>query len=183
MKWLLSQGHAILALYLLAIIGGVYSYLTMPLNLFPDVNKPMVSVIVQWPGAASDDVAREVTHPVEVRLTAIDGVSRVTSTSRDEVSAVKVEFDYGISIEDAANKVATELPRVTGSLPAGTRDPLVFKITEAARPRSFSRFRRPRGMIWIWARSGELPETRCVTPSCGSMRFPRPKCSAANCGR
>ena len=134
MKWLLSQGHAILALYLLAIIGGVYSYLTMPLTLFPDVNKPMVSVIVQWPGAASDDVAREVTHPVEVRLTAIDGVSRVTSTSRDEVSAVKVEFDYGISIEDAANKVATELPRVTGSLPVGTRDPLVFKITEAARP-------------------------------------------------
>ncbi len=133
MKWLLNQSHAILALYLLAIIGGVYSYVTMPLNLFPDVNKPVVSVIVQWPGAASDDVAREVTHPVEVRLSAIDGVSKVTSTSRDEVSAVRVEFEYGIPIEDAANRVITELPRVTGELPAGTRDPLVFKITEAAR--------------------------------------------------
>jgi len=75
-----------------------------------------------------------VTHPVEVRLAAIDGVNKVTSTSRDEVSAVKVEFDYGIAINDAANRVIAELPRVTGTLPAGTRAPLVFKITEAARP-------------------------------------------------
>jgi multidrug efflux pump subunit AcrB len=134
MKWLLSQGHAILSLYLLVIIAGVFSYRTMPLNLFPDVNRPMVSVIVQWPGAAADDVAREATHPIEVRLSAIDGVHKVTSTSRDEVSAVKVEFDYGIGIEDAATRVTTELSRVTGALPAGTRAPLVFKITEATKP-------------------------------------------------
>ena len=134
MTWLLRQSHAILALYLLAIIGGIFSYATMPLNLFPSVNRPVVTVIVQWPGAASDDVASEVTHPVEVRLSAIDGVHKVTSTSRDEVSAVKVEFNYGISIENAADRVITELPRVTSDLPAGTRSPLVFKITEAAAP-------------------------------------------------
>jgi len=134
MKWLLSQSHAILSLYVLVILAGIFSYFTMPLNLFPDVNRPVVSVIVQWPSAAADDVAREVTHPVEVRLSAIDGVHKVTSTSRDEVSAVKVEFEYGIGIEEAANRVIAELPRVTGELPAGAREPLVFKITEAARP-------------------------------------------------
>ena len=134
MKAVLSQKHVILALYLLIVLAGIFAYRKIPYNLFPNVNRPMVSVVVQWPGAASDDVAREVTHPLEVRLAAIDGVRKVTSTSRDEVSAVRVEFEYGISIEDAANRVTTELPRVTGSFPAGTRSPLVLKITEAARP-------------------------------------------------
>jgi len=134
MKWLLSQGHAIVSLYLLIIIAGIYSYVSMPLNLFPDVSRPVVSVVVQWPSAAADDVAREVTHPVEVRLSAIDGVYKVTSTSRDEVSAVKVEFKYGTGIEDAATRVTTELSRVTGTLPVGAAAPLVFKITEAAKP-------------------------------------------------
>jgi len=134
MKWLLSQSHSIVALYLLMILAGVMSYLSMPLNLFPDVNRPVVTVIVQWPGAASDDVAREVTHPVEVRMSAIDGVRKVTSTSRDEVAAVKIEFEYGIGIEAAATSVTTELPRVTGSLPPDIKTPIVFKITEAARP-------------------------------------------------
>jgi multidrug efflux pump subunit AcrB len=134
MKWLLSQSHAILAFYLLTILAGIFSYVTMPLNLFPDVNRPVIPVIVQWPGAASDDVAREVTHPIEVRLSAIDGVTKVTSTSRDEVSAVRVEFDYAIPIDDAASAVISELPRVTGQLPSGARAPLIFKVTEAARP-------------------------------------------------
>jgi len=47
MKWLLSQSHAILSLYLLMILAGIGSYMTMPLNLFPDVDRPVVSVIVQ----------------------------------------------------------------------------------------------------------------------------------------
>jgi len=132
--WILARPHAILALFAFVIFGGILSYQSMPLNLFPDSNRPTVSVVTSWPGAAAKDVATEVTHPIEVRLSAIDGVRRVTSTSRDEVSSVQVEFEYGIDISTAATDVATELPRVTGLLPVGVRTPLIFKITEAARP-------------------------------------------------
>ncbi len=130
----LRQPHAILAATLVVVLLGVLGYLRMPTNLFPDVNRPSVSVVTLWPGAAAADVAREVTHPLEVRMSAIDGVRRVTSTSRDGVSAVQVEFEYGKPIENAANAVTTELSRVRGLLPAGIREPLVFKITDAARP-------------------------------------------------
>jgi len=133
-SWMLARPQAILALFAFVILGGILSYQKMPLNLFPDSNRPTVSVITSWPGAAAKDVAAEVTHPIEVRLTAIDGVRRVTSTSRDEVSAVQIEFEYGIDISTAATNVTTELPRVTGLLPVGVRTPLIFKITEAARP-------------------------------------------------
>jgi len=131
---MLRQPYAILSLTAVVVLAGVIAYITLPMNLFPDTNRPVVSVVTQWPGAAADDVATEVTHPIEVRLSAIDGVRRVTSTSRDQVSAVQVEFEYGNNIEEAATKVSTELPRVRGMLPEGIKDPLIFKITDAARP-------------------------------------------------
>jgi len=130
----LHQPHAILAATLVVLLMGVLGYVKMPTNLFPDVNRPSVSVVTKWPGAAATDVAREITHPIEVRMSAIDGVRRVTSTSRDGVSVVQVEFEYGKPIETAANAVTTELSRVRGLLPEGIREPLIFKITDAARP-------------------------------------------------
>ena len=131
---MLRQPYAILALTLVTVLAGIIAYNTLPMNLFPDTNRPVVSVVTQWPGAAANDVATDVTHPIEVRLSAIDGVRRVTSTSRDQVSAVQVEFEYGNNIDEAATKVATELPRVRGMLPKGIREPLIFRITDAARP-------------------------------------------------
>lgn len=134
MDRLLSHPQAIIALYILMIIAGILGFKTLPLKLFPDTNRPTIAVIVQWPGAAASDVARDVTHPMEVRMYAIDGVRKITSTSRDEVSAIRIEFEYGIGIEDAATRVNTELPRVAGSLPTGSKTPLILKITDAARP-------------------------------------------------
>ena len=134
MQRLLRLPHLILALTLVGALTGILAYKHLPINLFPDTNRPMVAVVTQWPGATAKDVAAEVTHPMEVRLSAIDGVRRVTSTSRDQVSAVTVEFEYGISINTAATQVNTELPRVSGLLPQGIKSPLIFKITDAARP-------------------------------------------------
>jgi len=133
---ILKQPYAIAVLGLLMILTGYLGFKATPLNLFPDVNRPMVSVVTQWPGASAKDVATDVTHPMEVRMSAIDGVRRVTSTSRDQVSQVSIEFEYGTDISAAATDVANELPRVKASLPQGqgVRDSLIFKITEAARP-------------------------------------------------
>ncbi len=134
MERLLHRPHAVLAFTLVATLLGLMGYSRMPTNLFPDTNRPMVSVVTQWPGATADDVALEVTHPLEVRLSALDGVRRVTSTSRDQVSLVQVEFEYGNDIDLAAARVETELKRVTGYLPEGTHEPLIFRITDAAHP-------------------------------------------------
>jgi multidrug efflux pump subunit AcrB len=134
MERLLSRPHALIAFTLVTVLLGIIGYQRLPLNLFPDTNRPMVSVVTQWPGATADDVALELTHPLEVRLSAVDGVRRVTSTSRDQVSLVQVEFEYGNPIDLAATRVEMELGRVTGDLPAEAREPLLFRITNAAQP-------------------------------------------------
>jgi multidrug efflux pump subunit AcrB len=131
---MLRKPHAIIAITLVTVLAGIIAYITLPMNLFPDTNRPVVAVITQWPGAAANDVATDVTHPIEVRMKAIDGVRRVYSTSRDQVSSVQIEFHYGNNIDEAATKVTTELPRVRSLLPQGIKEPLIFKITDAARP-------------------------------------------------
>jgi len=134
MQKLLGRPHAIVALAILVVVAGIAAYVTLPMNLFPDTNRPMVSVVTQWPGAEASDVEQDITHPVETQLSAIDGVRRVTSVSRDQVSAVTVEFEYGNDIDIAATKVLTELKRVESGLPAGARSPVIFRITNAAQP-------------------------------------------------
>jgi CzcA family heavy metal efflux pump len=134
MERFLRFPHAIIALSLVGVVAGLLAYTTLPMNLFPNTNRPMIAVVTQWPGAAANDVAADVTHPIEVRLSSIDGVRRVTSTSKDQVSAVQVEFEYENDIDTAANKVTTELRRVKSMLPAGVHDSLIFKITDAAQP-------------------------------------------------
>ena len=134
MQRLLGRPHAIIAIASLVVVAGIAAYWTMPMNLFPDTNRPMISVVTQWPGAEASDVEQDLTHPIETQLSAIDGVRRVTSVSRDQVSAVTVEFEYGNDIDIAATKVLTELKRVESSLPAGSRAPVIFRITNAAQP-------------------------------------------------
>lgn len=134
MQRLLGRPHAIIALAALAVVVGIAAYLTMPVSLFPDTNRPMVSVVTQWPGAEADDVEQDVTHPIETQLSAIDGVRRVTSVSRDQVSAVTVEFEYGNDVNIAATKALTELKRLKSGLPTGARAPVIFRVTNAAQP-------------------------------------------------
>ncbi|HUW54014.1 MAG TPA: efflux RND transporter permease subunit [Rhodanobacter sp.] len=134
MQRLLGRSHTIVALAMLVVVAGIAAYFTIPMNLFPDSNRPMISVVTQWPGAEASDVEQDVTHPIETQLSAIDGVRRVTSVSRDQVSAVTVEFEYGNEIDIAATKVLTELKRVEANLPPGARAPVIFRITNAAQP-------------------------------------------------
>ena len=134
MQRLLRWPHAIVAVTLLIVVAGVASYVTLPLNLFPDTSRPTISVVTQWPGADARDVEQDITHPIETQLKAIDGVRRVTSISRDQVSSVSIEFEYGNDINIAAAKVLAELQRVLPSLPAGVAQPTIFRITNASQP-------------------------------------------------
>ena len=179
MQKLLGRPHAIVALAILAVVAGIAAYRTMPMNLFPDSNRPMISVVTQWPGAEASDVEQDVTHPVETQLSAIDGVRRVTSVSRDQVSAVTVEFEYGNDIDIAATKVLTELKRVESELPAGTHSPVIFRITNAAQPVTVLALTPAGNWGWNGARCVVSPKTSFATGCSASPAWPRWRCSAA----
>jgi len=130
----IERPHLILSFVILLSIVGIIGYKRMPFNLFPDTDRPQISVITFMPGAAAADVETDITRIIEKEVSSIDMVRTVTSTSKDEVSVVLAEFEYEKGLDSAATDVANALSKVTARLPQGIRPPQIFKISQATQP-------------------------------------------------
>ena len=126
--------HLVLSVVLLLSIVGILGYRKMPFNLFPDVDRPQITVITVMPGGAAGDVETDITRLIEKEVATIDLVRKVTSTSKDEASVVTAEFEYEKSLDAAATDVANALSKITARLPQGVRSPQIFKISQATQP-------------------------------------------------
>ena len=130
----IEKPHLILSLVILLSVVGILGYYKMPFNLFPDTDRPQISVVTVMPGAAAGDVETDITRIIEKEVASIDQVRKITSTSKDEVSVVLAEFEYRKGLDAAATDVANALSKVTARLPQGIRPPQVFKISQATQP-------------------------------------------------
>jgi multidrug efflux pump subunit AcrB len=130
----IERPHLILSFIILLSVMGIMGYKKMPFNLFPDSDRPQISVVTVMPGAAASDVETDITRVIEKEVSSIDLVRTVTSTSKDEVSVVLAEFEYEKGLDPAATDVANALSKVTARLPQGIRPPQIFKISQATQP-------------------------------------------------
>ncbi|OAQ20807.1 efflux RND transporter permease subunit [Thermosulfurimonas dismutans] len=126
--------YLITSLLILGVVLGFRSFQKMPLNLFPDANYPKIAVILVWPGASAEDMEDKVARPVEKELATLDLVRKVKSSSRDEVAAVSVEFEYEKSLDSAEVDVSAVLDRIWADLPRGLLPPRIFRISDATTP-------------------------------------------------
>ncbi len=127
----LRRPHLLTSLVLLAAVVGLVGYRRMPVNLFPDSERPQIAVVTVYPGASAEDVEADVSRTIEKELSGIEQVRRVASVSKDEVSSVLVEFEYAKGLESAATDVANGLQKIRALLPESVRPPMVFKISSA----------------------------------------------------
>jgi multidrug efflux pump subunit AcrB len=130
----LKKPHLLTSLVLLGAVVGFVGYRRMPVNLFPDSERPQIAVVTVYPGASAPDVESEVSRTIEKELSTIEQVRRVTSVSKDEVSSVAVEFEYSKSLDSAATDVANGLQKIKALLPADSRPPMIFKVSSATPP-------------------------------------------------
>ncbi len=128
---LLHKPHLVMSLILLGAFVGFLGWQRMPVNLFPDSERPQVAVVTVYAGADASDVETDVSQPIERELATIEDVRRVTSVSKDEVSSVVVEFQYSKGLESAATDVANALSKVSSRLPRNAQPPMLFKISSA----------------------------------------------------
>ncbi|MFP3941533.1 MAG: efflux RND transporter permease subunit [Thermoanaerobaculia bacterium] len=129
-RWL-SAPHLLLAVTFTAAALGVFALFRMPVNLFPDSERPQAAVVTVWPGASAADVEADVTRVIETEIAGADLVRQVLSTSRDEVSVVTGEFTYEKDLDTAASDAAAAIDRVAAQLPPGVQPPQVFRISSA----------------------------------------------------
>lgn len=130
----LALGHpyTVLALVLLVAAMGVIGYLLTPVDLFPETAPPQVVVITTQPGASADDVTDKITEPIEKEINTLSGLENLRSTSRDGVSSIMAEFDYTKPLGEALLDVQNAIARIRGDLPAGIREPRLYRLTEAS---------------------------------------------------
>jgi len=117
---------------LILVIIGLMSASSMSIREFPDIQRPIVSVSTTYRGAASDIVERRVTQVLEDQVAGIAGVTKMSSISYDERSAITLEFSRDRDIDGAANDVRDRVSSALGMLPDEADPPEISKRHAAA---------------------------------------------------
>jgi cobalt-zinc-cadmium resistance protein CzcA len=123
--------HRLLTVLIIGLVSvwGVIVYTRMPKDIYPDLNAPLVTIISENPGMASEDVERLISFPLESLLSGAPQVTRVRSESMTGSSVVTVEFDWGTDIYRARQIVSSKLELITGRLPIGTSPPMLGPVS------------------------------------------------------
>ncbi len=115
-------------LILMIVIVGVNSYRSMPLEDNPDVQIPIILVQTIYPGVAPEDMEKLVTNVTERELKDLKDVKKMTSTSAESVSVVQIEFETGVDMDDAYQKVRDKVDKAKPDLPDDAEDPMLIEI-------------------------------------------------------
>lgn len=109
-------------------IMGVFSLSRLGIDLFPDIESNMLMVMTSYPGASAEDIENNVTRPLENVLNGVDHLDNITSQSKENMSVVTLEFEYGYDLDILANDVRDKLDMLS-TLPDGVSQPIIFKFS------------------------------------------------------
>ncbi|MDD2550200.1 MAG: efflux RND transporter permease subunit, partial [Bacteroidales bacterium] len=123
-----------LLIFVGVVIIGLFSLLRLPIDLFPELEPPFISVMTAYPGASASEIETNVTRLLENRLNAVDGLKELNSSSKDNMSMVFLELEWGTNLDEAINDVRSYLDMVKDQLPSGASNPFIFKFSSSAMP-------------------------------------------------
>ncbi len=121
-------------LSLIVVLLGLMAYDRLAVREYPNIDVPIVTVNVTYPGASPEIMESQVAQPIEDVLSGIEGLDFVSSISRSENTQITAQFRLGSNSDEAANDVRDRLGRVRGLLPDEITEPIVQKVEADAQP-------------------------------------------------
>jgi len=128
----ISIGQPVFAtmVMLALVVLGAFSYHRLPVEQMPDVESPVVSVILRYPGASPEAIENDLLKPIENAINTVDGIQRIFATAREGAGYMRVELrldtDMAVATQDLRDKIAQLAP----ALPEDADDPLVTRTNE-----------------------------------------------------
>lgn len=112
---------------LVIILFGVIGFRFLGIRQFPITESPIINVAASYPGASSEVIESQITLPLEDAINGINGIRSITSTSREQRSSIRVEFELGVDLDEAANDVRDKVSSAVRNLPKDAEVPIVSK--------------------------------------------------------
>ena len=154
--FLIRKRTAVFTASLLVIIVGVMAYINLPRESTPEIKQPWIFVNTVYAGVAPEEIESLVTVPIEEVLDGIEGVSRVSSSSRQSISSIFVEFDADTEVETALRRVKDRIDTVAGDLPDEAEEPRVSEFSSTDWPIFIAVLSHPEGVLKIDRGAEEL---------------------------
>ncbi|MCC6395408.1 MAG: efflux RND transporter permease subunit, partial [Bacteroidetes bacterium] len=121
-------------IYLIAVGFGLFSLLQLKLDLYPELEFPMIAVVSQYTGVGPEDMETVVTRPIEKSLASVKNVKKLTSTSAQGLSLVMLEFDWGTDMDQSKIEMREALDLMRGTFPDDMTEPMLFAFDISAQP-------------------------------------------------
>lgn len=126
---------AVTMMIMISVVLGLTMLMRIPIELFPDTDMPIVTVSTKYFGASPEEVESQVTKILEDEFASLDHLDTISSTSKQDVSSIMIQFDWGTDLDIAAVDVQAKVDEAIKDLPADlTEDPLVEKLNPNDKP-------------------------------------------------
>ncbi len=132
--WCIRNPVVPIVMFIGLLLAGTVAFSQMKVQGDPDIEFPLIAVVISQPGAAPSEIENQITQKVEASLRSIQGVQNISSTAREGVSETTLEFALGTDVIEALNEAKNAVDQARGNLPDGILEPQVFKIQISTDP-------------------------------------------------
>lgn len=124
-------------IFVAIVVLGLFSFSRLSVDLYPEIELNAVTVMTTYSGASATDIEQNVTKPMETSLSTVSDLKRITSVSKDNISLITVEFEYGTDMDEAVNDIRSVIDMLKNFLPEEIENPVILKFNSSMIPIAF----------------------------------------------